>query len=65
MDQAQLNTISNFIWNIADYHGKQVATHLYGQEINAETYAICKADILAIEKEAEGLLGDIIGEAGR
>jgi type I restriction enzyme M protein len=26
--------------------GKQVATHLYGQEINAETYAICKADLL-------------------
>lgn len=26
--------------------GKQVATHLYGQEINAETYAICKADFL-------------------
>jgi type I restriction enzyme M protein len=25
---------------------KQVATHLYGQEINAETYAICKADLL-------------------
>jgi len=27
-------------------HGKQVATHLFGQEINAETYAICKADLL-------------------
>ena len=26
--------------------GKEVATHLYGQEINAETYAICKADLL-------------------
>ena len=26
--------------------GKQVSTHLYGQEINAETYAICKADLL-------------------
>ncbi len=31
---------------IARTHGKQVATHLYGQEINAETYAICKADLL-------------------
>ena len=31
---------------IAQAHGKQVATHLYGQEINAETYAICKADML-------------------
>ena len=31
---------------LADQHGKQVTTHLYGQEINAETYAICKADLL-------------------
>jgi len=31
---------------LAEEHGKQVATHLYGQEINAETYAICKADLL-------------------
>ncbi len=31
---------------LAARHGKQVATHLYGQEINAETYAICKADLL-------------------
>ena len=31
---------------LAEQHGKQVATHLYGQEINAETYAICKADLL-------------------
>ncbi|MGH8470744.1 MAG: N-6 DNA methylase [Gammaproteobacteria bacterium] len=31
---------------LAQDHGKQVSTHLYGQEINAETYAICKADLL-------------------
>ena len=31
---------------LADQHGEQVTTHLYGQEINAETYAICKADLL-------------------
>ena len=31
---------------LASEHGKQVATHLYGQEINAETYAIAKADLL-------------------
>ena len=29
----------------ADYD-KDVSTHLYGQEINAETYAICTADLL-------------------
>lgn len=31
---------------IAAEHGKTVSTHLFGQEINAETYAICKADLL-------------------
>lgn len=31
---------------LAAEHGKQVATHLYGQEINAETFAIAKADLL-------------------
>ena len=31
---------------IAAERGKQVTAHLYGQEINAETYAICKADLL-------------------
>src|SRR5437762_11350009 len=31
---------------LAAERGKQVATHLYGQDINAETYAICKADLL-------------------
>ena len=31
---------------LAAERGKEVTTHLYGQEINAETYAICKADLL-------------------
>ena len=31
---------------LAREHGKEVSTHLFGQEINAETYAICKADLL-------------------
>ena len=26
--------------------GKEVSMHLYGQQINAETYAICKADLV-------------------
>ena len=26
--------------------GRQVSTHLYGQEINAETYAIARADLI-------------------
>lgn len=31
---------------LAAEHGKKISTHLYGQEINAETFAICKADLL-------------------
>ena len=31
---------------LASEKGRSVSTHLYGQEINAETYAICKADLL-------------------
>ena len=31
---------------LAKEHGKEASIHLYGQEINAETYAICKADLL-------------------
>ncbi|MGI6604112.1 MAG: type I restriction-modification system subunit M [bacterium] len=31
---------------LANERGKQVSVHLFGQEINAETYAICKADLL-------------------
>ena len=42
---------------IAEQHGKQVATHLYGQEINSETYAIAKADLLL---KGEGAAADNI-----
>ncbi|HEV7280406.1 MAG TPA: class I SAM-dependent DNA methyltransferase [Pirellulaceae bacterium] len=41
-----LTVAEETLQRIASAHGKQVATHLYGQEINAETYAICKADLL-------------------
>src|SRR5205807_1019217 len=30
--------------DLAAKHGKEVSPHLYGQEINPETFAICKAD---------------------
>ncbi len=32
--------------DLARKRGKDVSVHLFGQEINAETYAICKADLL-------------------
>ncbi len=41
-----LTVAEETLQQIAQQHGKQVATHLYGQEINAETYAIAKADLL-------------------
>ena len=41
-----LTVAEDTLQELATEHGKQVATHLYGQEINAETYAICKADLL-------------------
>jgi len=31
---------------LTEARGKKVTTHLYGQEINAETYAIAKADLI-------------------
>ena len=40
--------------DIANLREQQVSTHLYGQEINSETYAICKADLLLRgEKDAD------------
>jgi type I restriction enzyme M protein len=41
-----LTVAEETLQELAAAHDKQVATHLYGQEINAETYAICKADLL-------------------
>src|SRR5438128_8195704 len=41
-----LTVAEETLQQLAKEHGKQVATHLYGQEINAETYAIAKADLL-------------------
>lgn len=41
-----LTVAEDTLAELAEGHGKQVTTHLYGQEINAETYAIAKADLL-------------------
>ena len=34
------------LMKLAAKQGKEVSIHLFGQEINPETYAICKADML-------------------
>jgi type I restriction enzyme M protein len=41
-----LTVAEETVQELAAAHNIQVTTHLYGQEINAETYAIAKADLL-------------------
>ena len=41
-----LTVAEDTLKKLAEAHGKNISTHLYGQEINAETYAIAKADLL-------------------
>ena len=45
--------------DLATHRDKEVSTHLYGQEINSETYAICKADFLL--KGEQGINDHIVG----
>src|ERR1700693_1682796 len=54
-----LTVAEETLQQIAGEHGKQVATHLYGQEINSETYAIAKADLLlkGEGEEADNIVG--------
>ena len=41
-----LTVAEETLLKLATQRGQQITTHLYGQEINPETYAICKADML-------------------
>jgi type I restriction enzyme M protein len=41
-----LTVAEETLLELARQRGKQASVHLFGQEINAETYAICKADLL-------------------
>ena len=54
-----LTVAEETLQELAAEHGKHVSTHLYGQEINAETYAICKADLLLKGKDeaADNIVG--------
>ena len=52
-----LTVAEETLQELATERSKQVSTHLYGQEINAETYAICKADLLL---KGEGVAADNI-----
>ncbi len=52
-----LTVAEDVLHRLAEERGKQVSTHLYGQEINAETYAICKADLLLKGEAADNIVG--------
>jgi len=54
-----LTVAAETLRQLAGERGKQVETHLYGQEINAETYAIAKGDLLLMGAgdEADNLIG--------
>ena len=54
-----LTVAEQTLQEIAEKHGERISTHLYGQEINNETYAICKADMLL--KGEENTDANIIG----
>ena len=41
-----LTVAEEVLADLSKKEGKKARIHLYGQEINAETYAICKADLL-------------------
>ena len=54
-----LTVAEQTLQDLAGQRDKRVSTHLYGQEINAETYAICKADLLlkGEGKSADNIVG--------
>jgi type I restriction enzyme M protein len=54
-----LTVADETLQQLAVNHNKEVATHLYGQEINAETYAIAKADLMLKGEgdEADNIVG--------
>ena len=54
-----LTVAEQTLQDVAERRGERIRTHLYGQEINSETYAICKADLLLKGEEDAG--ANIIG----
>lgn len=54
-----LTVAEEALQELAESHAKEVSIHLFGQEINPETYAICKADLLlkGEGEEAENIVG--------
>lgn len=58
-----LTVAEETLHELAQAHGQEVTIHLFGQEINDETYAICKADLLL--KGEGGQAENIVGGADK
>ena len=75
MSNGDLNWIANYIWGIAGDAWYQADSVRIGYEISFTRYFYklqpmrtmeeIRADILALEKETEGLLEEIIGDGGK
>ena len=54
-----LTVAEETLLELAEARGKEVSIHLFGQEINDETYAMCKADLLLKGEgaQAENIVG--------
>ncbi len=50
-----LTVAEETLQGLAAEHGKRTSIHLYGQEINGETYAISKADLLIKGENADNM----------
>ncbi|WP_145118892.1 type I restriction-modification system subunit M [Rosistilla oblonga] len=62
-----LTVADETLTGLAEDHGKAVSIHLYGQELQPETYAICKADLLLKgegEEAANIIYGSTLGADG-
>ena len=57
-----LTVAEDTLQDLAEKHGRQIVTHLYGQEVNPETYAICKSDLL-LSRSKDDSVDHIVGGA--
>ena len=54
-----LTVADDTLTDLAEASGKQVSTHLFGQEINPESFAIAKADLLIKGEDADNIVGGV------
>jgi type I restriction enzyme M protein len=57
-----LTVAEETLQDLSKKHGRQIVTHLYGQEVSPETYAICKSDML-LSRRKDDSVDHIVGGA--